>query len=52
VARAAGLARPALAVAGAGGVGGPLFRQYAAEVERRLWNCPAYRILAPSAATN
>jgi hypothetical protein len=29
-----------------GGVGGPLFRTYAAEVERRLWNCPAYRALA------
>ncbi len=29
-----------------GGVGGPLFRSYAAEVERRLWNCPAYRALA------
>ena len=29
-----------------GGVGGPLFRVYAAEVERRLWNCPAYRALA------
>ena len=29
-----------------GGVGGPLFRSYAAEVERRLWNCPAYRGLA------
>ena len=28
-----------------GGVGGPLFRSYAAEVERRLWNCPAYRAL-------
>ena len=35
-----------------GGVGGRLFRQYAAEVERRLWNCPAYRALAPTAATN
>jgi hypothetical protein len=31
-----------------GGVGGPLFRSYAAEVERRLWNCPAYRALAPA----
>jgi hypothetical protein len=30
-----------------GGVGGPLFRAYAAEVERRLWSCPAYRALAP-----
>jgi hypothetical protein len=29
-----------------GGVGGPLFRAYAAEVERRLWSCPAYRALA------
>jgi hypothetical protein len=29
-----------------GGVGGSLFRAYAAEVERRLWNCPAYRALA------
>ena len=29
-----------------GGVGGPLFRIYAAEVERRLWSCPAYRELA------
>ena len=29
-----------------GGVGGRLFRQYAAEVERRLWSCPAYRALA------
>lgn len=29
-----------------GGVGGPLFRTYAAEVERRLWSCPAYRGLA------
>ena len=29
-----------------GGVGGPLFRSYAAEVERRLWTCPAYRALA------
>jgi hypothetical protein len=35
-----------------GGVGGRLFRQYAAEVERRLWSCPAYRALAPAAATN
>ncbi|HUM16684.1 MAG TPA: hypothetical protein VL086_13405 [Candidatus Nitrosotalea sp.] len=35
-----------------GGVGGPLFRQYVAEVERRLWSCPAYRALAPAAATN
>ena len=35
-----------------GGVGGRLFRQYAAEVERRLWSCPAYRALAPPAATN
>lgn len=35
-----------------GGVGGRLFRQYAAEVERRLWRCPAYRALAPTAATN
>jgi hypothetical protein len=33
-----------------GGVGGPLFRQYAAEVERRLWSCPAYRALAPAAS--
>jgi hypothetical protein len=33
-----------------GGVGGRLFRQYAAEVERRLWSCPAYRALAPTAA--
>jgi hypothetical protein len=33
-------------------VGGRLFRQYAAEVERRLWSCPAYRALAPTAATN
>jgi hypothetical protein len=33
-----------------GGVGGPLFRAYAAEVERRLWSCPAYRPLAPRAA--
>ena len=32
-----------------GGVGGRLFRQYAAEVERRLWSCPAYRALAPTA---
>lgn len=30
-----------------GGVGGSLFRKYAAEVERRLWNCSAYRVLAP-----
>ena len=29
-----------------GGVGGRLFRQYAAEVERRLWTSPAYRALA------
>ena len=35
-----------------GGVGGRLFRQYAAEVERRLWSCPAYRALAPTAAAN
>ena len=35
-----------------GGVGGRLFRQYAAEVERRLWSCPAYRALAPTAAPN
>lgn len=35
-----------------GGVGGRLFRQYAAEVERRLWSCPAYRALAPIAGTN
>ena len=35
-----------------GGVGGRLFRQYAAEVERRLWSCPAYRALAPTAETN
>ena len=35
-----------------GGVGGRLFRQYAAEVERRLWSCPAYRALAPTAASN
>ncbi len=33
-----------------GGTGGPLFRQYAAEVERRLWSCPGYRGLAPTAA--
>jgi hypothetical protein len=32
-----------------GGVGGRLFRQYAAEVERRLWSCPTYRALAPTA---
>ena len=32
-----------------GGVEGRLFRQYAAEVERRLWSCPAYRALAPPA---
>jgi len=32
--------------------GGRLFRQYAAEVERRLWSCPAYRVVAPAAATN
>jgi hypothetical protein len=31
-----------------GGVGGPLFQKYAAEVERRLWSCPAYRALAPT----
>ena len=31
-----------------GGVDGPLFRAYAAEVERRLWSCPAYRALAPA----
>jgi hypothetical protein len=31
-----------------GGVGGPLFRSYAAEVERRLWSCPAYRALGPA----
>ena len=31
-----------------GGVGGPLFRTWAAEVERRLWSCPAYRGLAPA----
>jgi hypothetical protein len=35
-----------------GGVEGRLFRQYAAEVERRLWRCPAYRALAPTATTN
>ncbi len=35
-----------------GGVGGRLFRQYAAEVERRLWSCPAYRALAPTATSN
>jgi len=35
-----------------GGVGGRRFRQYAAEVERRLWSCPAYRALAPTAASN
>jgi hypothetical protein len=35
-----------------GGVGGRLFRQYAAEVERRLWSCPAYRALAPPAPSN
>jgi hypothetical protein len=35
-----------------GGVGGRLFRQYVAEVERRLWRCPAYRALAPTAASN
>ena len=35
-----------------GGVGGRLFRRYAAEVERRLWSCPAYRALAPPATTN
>jgi hypothetical protein len=35
-----------------GGVGGRLFRQYAAEVERRLWSCPAYRALAPTRASN
>ena len=29
-----------------GGVGGPLFRSYAAEVERRLWNCSGYQALA------
>ncbi len=29
-----------------GGVGGPLFRSYAAEVERRMWSCPGYRVLA------
>jgi len=29
-----------------GGVGGSLFRSYAAEVERRLWNCSGYRALA------
>ena len=29
-----------------GGVGGPLFRAYGTEVERRLWSCPAYRALA------
>jgi hypothetical protein len=34
-----------------GGVEGRLFRQYAAEVERRLWSCPAYRALAPTAET-
>lgn len=32
-----------------GGAGGRLFRQYAAEVERRLWSSPAYRALAPAA---
>jgi hypothetical protein len=31
-----------------GGVSGPLFQKYAAEVERRLWSCPAYRELAPT----
>jgi hypothetical protein len=34
-----------------GGVGGRLFRQYAEEVERRLWSCPAYRGLAPTAGS-
>jgi hypothetical protein len=34
-----------------GGVGGRLFRQYAEEVERRLWSCPAYRALAPTAGS-
>jgi len=33
-----------------GGVGGPLFQKYVAEVERRLWRCPAYRALAPTAS--
>jgi hypothetical protein len=37
---------------GYGGVGGPLFRSYAAEVERRLWSCPAYRGLAPPVTLN
>ena len=32
-----------------GGVGGPLFRAYGTEVERRLWSCPAYRALAAAA---
>ena len=35
-----------------GGVGGPLFRSYAAEVERRLWSCPAYRALATPVTLN
>jgi hypothetical protein len=35
-----------------GGVGGPLFREYAAEVERRLWRCSAYRDLAPASMTD
>ena len=35
-----------------GGTGGVLFRQYAAEVERRLWSCPGYRGLAPTAAAS
>lgn len=35
-----------------GGVEGRLFRRYAAEVERRLWSCPAYRPLAPPATSN
>jgi hypothetical protein len=35
-----------------GGVGGPLFRQYTAEVERRLWSCPGYRGLVPTRGTN
>jgi hypothetical protein len=30
-----------------GGTGGLLFRQYAAEVERRLWSCPGYWGLRP-----
>ncbi len=30
-----------------GGVGGPLFQKYAAEVEQRFWSCRGYRVLAP-----